>query len=148
MLANLAREEGMVDDEKKHLRAAMQIDGDSIEPAARLLMLGVVTHDAKARDVGLARVRGIAPLHPIALAGQALVMSETKSERARAGKFLRRATRDLRPGQGPADTFVVIALAADALGNSDDARTMAEAALADKALPQAARDRLGTIGKN
>ncbi|MEM7157189.1 MAG: tetratricopeptide repeat protein [Myxococcota bacterium] len=146
MLANLARTEGMVDDEKTHLQAAMKIDGDSIEPAARLLMLGIVTHDDAARDLGLARIRGIAPLHPIALSAQALKMSKDKSERARAGKFLRRALRDLQPGQGPADTFVVVALAADALDQTNDAKTMAQAALADKALPKAARDRLGTIG--
>jgi len=145
MLANLARKQGRVDDEKARLRAALAIDGDSLEPAARLLMLALVTDDAAARDVALPRVRGIAPLHPIALAGQALVLTGRKGQQAAAGQHLRRALRDLDPAQGPSDTFVVVALAAHALGQTADAKTMADAARKDPELPKVARDRLAKL---
>ncbi len=147
LLANLARKEGRVDDEKAQLRAAMAIDGDSLEPAARLLMLAVVTDDAAALALALARVQGIAPLHPIALAAQALALAQRKGQQAAGGKLLRRAIRDLDPGQGPADTFVVVALAAHALGQPADAKTMADAARKDPELPKVARERLAAIGR-
>lgn len=147
LLANLARKQGKVDDEKARLKAALAIDGDSLEPAARLLMLGIVTDDAAARDVALARVRSIAPLHPIGLAAQALALAGRKGQQAAAGAHLRRALRDLDPKQGPADTFVVVALAAHALGQTADAKTMADAALADPELPKPARERLAKLGK-
>jgi tetratricopeptide (TPR) repeat protein len=147
LLANLARKEGRVDDEKAQLRAAMAIDGDSLEPAARLLMLAVVTDDAAAQAVALPRVQGIAPLHPIALAARALALSTRKADKAAAGQHLRRALRDLDPAQGPADTFVVVALAAQALGQTADAKTMADAARKDPELPKVARDRLAAIGR-
>jgi tetratricopeptide (TPR) repeat protein len=147
LLANLARKQGRVDDEKTRLRAALAIDGDGLEPAARLLMLAVITDDVAARDVALRRVRGIAPLHPIALAGRALVLAKQKGQQAAAGQHLRRALRDLDPGQGPSDTFVVVALAAQALGQTADAKTMADAARKDPELPKAARDRLAGVGR-
>lgn len=145
MLANLARKQGKVDDEKARLRAALAIDGDSLEPAARLLMLGIVTDDAAARDLALARVRGIAPLHPIGLAAQALALAGRKGQESAAGAHLRRALRDLDPTQGPADTFVVVALAAHALGQTADAKTMADAARKDPELPKPARERLAKL---
>lgn len=147
MLANLARKQGKVDDEKTRLRAALAIDGDSLEPAARLLMLAIVTDDAAARDVALARVRGIAPLHPIGLAAQALALAGRKGQEKAAGAHLRRALRDLDPAQGPSDTFVVVALAAHALGQTADAKTMADAARRDPELPKPARERLAKLGK-
>jgi hypothetical protein len=136
-----------VDDEKARLRAALAIDGDSLEPAARLLMLAVVTDDAATRDVALPRVRAIAPLHPIALAAQALALAGRKGQQAAAGQHLRRALRDLQPEQGPSDTFVVVALAAQALEQTADAKTMADAARKDPELPKVARDRLAAIGR-
>ncbi|MCA9650982.1 MAG: tetratricopeptide repeat protein [Myxococcales bacterium] len=142
MLANLARSQGNVDEEKQQLQTALQIDGDSLEPAARLLMLGIVTSDGPAAARALERVRGIAPLHPIALSAEALEGAKRKAERARATSQLRRALRELKPGQGPADTFVVAALAAEALGQADDAKTLAAAALADPELPKVAADRM------
>ena len=48
-MANHARSAGDVAEEKKMLRAALAIDSDSLEPAARLLMLGIVTGDKKAQ---------------------------------------------------------------------------------------------------
>ncbi|MCX4242792.1 tetratricopeptide repeat protein [Paraliomyxa miuraensis] len=146
LLANLARSDGRIDDEKALLREALTIDGDSLEPAARLLMLAVVTGDAATETIAHERVRGIAPLHPINLSAQALRLSSNKATKAEAGKHLRRALRDLQPGQGPADTFVVAALAAAALGQTADAKTMADAALRDPKLPKAARDRLTSLG--
>jgi len=146
LLANLARKQGKVDEEKARLRAALAIDGDSLEPAARLLMLAIVTDDADARAIALPRVQGIAPLHPLALSAQALALASKKGQQAAAGQHLRRALRDLDPEQGPSDTFVVAALAAQALGQTADAKTMADAARKDPELPKAARDRLAKIG--
>lgn len=145
LLANLARKDGRVDDEKAILRTALTIDGDSLEPAARLLMLSIVTGDAAAETIARERVRGIAPLHPISLSAQALRLAAHKTTKAEAGAHLRRALRDLQPGQGPADTFVVAALAAHALGQAADAKTMADAARKDPTLPKVARDRLAAI---
>jgi tetratricopeptide (TPR) repeat protein len=146
LLAGLARRQGQVDDEKARLRAALAIDGDSLDPAARLLMLAIVTDDASARTLALDRVQGIAPLHPIALAAQALALAGRKGQQAAAGQHLRRALRDLDPEQGPSDTFVVAALAAHALGQAADATLMATAALRDPELPKPARDRLAKLG--
>ncbi|MCH9683841.1 MAG: hypothetical protein K0V04_20585 [Deltaproteobacteria bacterium] len=146
LLANLARTSGQVTEEKAHLTAALAIDGDSLEPAARLLMLAIVTGDAAAQSVAQARVRGIAPLHPMSLAAEALAMAPRKAERAMATKRLRRALRNLQPGVGPVDTFVVAALAAQALGQADDAKTLAAAARKDPKLPKVALDRLRSIG--
>jgi cellulose synthase operon protein C len=147
LLANLARKDGRIDDEKTQLRAAMAIDGDSLEPAARLLMLAVVSGDAPMLALALARVQAIAPLHPIALAAHALALAARKGQQATAGQHLRRALRDLDPAQGPADTFVVVALAAHALGQAADAKTMADAARKDPELPKLARERLAAIGR-
>ncbi len=147
LLANLARDQGQVIEEKAHLTAALAIDGDSLEPAARLLMLAVVTNDAPALAIAKARVQGIAPLHPMSLAARALEMAPRKADRAAAGKHLRRALRDLEPGRGPSDTFVVGALAAAALGQTDDAKALAKAARADPKLPKVATERLRSIGE-
>jgi len=144
-LANLARDTNRPADEKARLREALAIDGDSLEPAARLLMLGLVTDDAAATELARQRVQAIAPLHPMSLAAQALHLSEQRGQQAAASKALRRALRDLQPGRGPSDTFVVAALAAKAVGSTADAKTLAEAARKDPELPEVARKRLAGL---
>ena len=141
MLADLARREHRIDDEKRHLLAALAIDGDAFEPAGRLLMLGVISADTKATATALARARGIAPLHPMALAGQALALqSQGKTKRAKA---LAKAAADrLEGAEGPADTFVVAALAASATGNTPAAKTLAQRALDLGGLPKPAQTRI------
>ncbi|MEM6996069.1 MAG: hypothetical protein AAF721_36520, partial [Myxococcota bacterium] len=57
LLANRARAKGDVADEKKLLLEALAIDGDSLEPAARLLMLAHVTKDKKALAIARERTR-------------------------------------------------------------------------------------------
>lgn len=144
-LADLARSEDRPDDEKQHLLDALAIDGDAFEPAARLLMLGTVTADGKASKAALRRARGIAPLHPLALAGQAL--TKAKKDRARANVLVDAAVARLEGAEGPADTFVVVALAADAVGKTAEAKAMAKKAVSLGGLPKAALTRIEVLAQ-
>ncbi|MGH1342000.1 MAG: peptidase MA family metallohydrolase [Nannocystales bacterium] len=146
MLANLARKEDRPDDEKRHLEAALAIDGDGFEPAGRLLMLGVVTADRTATKLALRRARAIAPLHPIALAGQALAL-KAKGNTKRATALARAAAKRLEGAEGPADTFVIVALAAADTGDAATARVMAKRALELGGLPKAAKTRIETLAQ-
>jgi len=141
MLANLARDQGNVDEEKRRLSEALEIDGDSLEPAARLLMLGHVTGDKKAVALARRRVTAIAPLHPITLCDEALRLAKD-GKKADGKKFLDRGAGTLAAGVGPSDTFVVASLAAAALGDQSRAKQLAEAARADGKLPKVASDKL------
>ncbi len=145
-LANLARETDRVDDEKKHLTAALAIDGDAFEPAARLSMLAHVTADTTAAKLALRRARGIAPLHPLALAGQALALV-AQGEKARAKDLAQAAAARLADAQGPADTFVVAALAADATGDRKTAKALAKRAIELGKLPTAAVRRIEVLAQ-
>lgn len=146
MLANLARKEDRLDDEKQHLREALAIDGDAFEPAGRLLMLGVVTADRAATGLALRRARAIAPLHPIALAGQALAL-KTKGDTKRAKVLAQAAAKRLEGAEGPADTFVAVALAAADTGDAATAKLMAKRALEIGGLPKAAKTRIETLAQ-
>jgi cellulose synthase operon protein C len=146
MLANLARKEDRPDDEKRLLRETLAIDGDAFEPAGRLLMLGIVTADAAARELALHRARAIAPLHPIALAGQALAL-QAKGDTKRATLLAQAAAKRLEGAQGPADTFVVVALAAADTGDRATAKVMAKRALEIGGLPKAAKTRIETLAQ-
>jgi tetratricopeptide (TPR) repeat protein len=140
-LAELARKLDRPDDEKSHLRSALAIDGDSLEPAARLLMLAVVTGDRDASSFAFRRAQAIAPLHPIVLAAQALQVA--KSDKARARTLFERGAKTLSgPPQGPGDTYVVLALAAAAVGDAAAAKKFAAVARNDPRLPAAARKQL------
>lgn len=144
LLAQLARDSGRAVAEAKHLRAALAIDGDSFEPAARLVMLGLVGSDAQATRVGLRRAEGIAPLHPLALAARAL----QTSNKAHAKRLTERAVKALqRVEGGPADTLVVVALAAHAIGDKATAAKLATAAIKLGKLPSAATKRLQQLVK-
>ncbi len=144
-LADLARKEDRPDDEKRHLLDALAIDGDAFEPAARLLMLGAVTADGSASKTALHRARGIAPLHPLALAGQALARKGKDPKRAKA--LVDAAVARLEGAEGPADTFVVVALAADAVGNAAAAKAMAKKAVSLGGLPKAALQRIEVLAQ-
>lgn len=142
-LAELARKAGNVDDEKRVLRAALAIDADSFDPAGRLLMLAAVTDDADALAYATARVAALAPLHPMSLAARALALAGSGKKPA-AKSHVARATTALErvEGRGPADTFVVLALAQRATGDEPGAaETIAGLAKAD--LPKVARRKLG-----
>jgi hypothetical protein len=145
MLAELDRRGGDAAAEKGHLTAALEVDGDSLEPAARLLMLGLVTGDDKAVALALRRARGTAPLHPITLAGRAVVLAKA-GKKADAEKLLARTKEALKGAEGgPPDTFVVAALAAMELGDKAFADAMTKAALKHGKLPAEATKRLGAI---
>lgn len=142
-LAELARNAGDVTEEKRVLRAALAIDADSLDPAARFLMLSLVSDDADGAALGTARVLALAPLHPIALAAQAIVLAkagksaDAKAHVARADEALSKAE-----GRGPADTSVVLALAHQAVGDRAGAEAIAKT-LGKADLPAAAKKRLG-----
>lgn len=145
MLSEIARTDDRPDDEKKLLTAALAIDGDSLEPAARLLMLGLVSGDKKATALGLRRCRTTAPLHPISLAASALAAVD-KGDKGTARKLVERSLQALGETQGgPADTFVVAALAADAVGDKTNAQALAKTATKLGKLPSSATKRLGLL---
>lgn len=140
--ANHARKQGDVAGEKKLLREALTIDGDSLEPAARLLMLSHVTGDSAGLKVARKRVRSIAPLHPIVLADEAMALAKA-GDKAEAKKWLKRGTQGLAERRGPSDTLVVASMAARAVGDTAKAKQFADLAKADPDLPVAAKQRLG-----
>ena len=146
MLANLARREDRTDDEKRHLLEALAIDGDAFEPAGRLLMLGIVTADTKATETALRRARAIAPLHPIALAGEAIVV-KGKGKTQRAKELAQAAAKRLEGAEGPADTFVAAALASAETGDSAAAKALAKRALQLGGIPKAAVTRIETLAQ-
>jgi Flp pilus assembly protein TadD len=143
LLANLARTQGDATAEIGYLSRALLIDGDSIEPAARLLMLATVTGDKAKADIALRRVQSIAPLHPIALAGEGLARSAS-GDRKGARSHVDRALRDLGT-DGPGDTFAVAALAASAVGEAAKAKELAELARRDRRLPAVAKKKLSSL---
>jgi tetratricopeptide (TPR) repeat protein len=142
-LAELARQAGDVDEEKRVLRAALAIDADSFDPAGRLLMLAAVTDDRDSLAYASARTAGLAPLHPISLAARALTLATSgKAPAAKAHVARAKTALENTEGRGPADTFVVLALAQRAIG--DDAGAKATIAkLAKAPLPKVARRKLG-----
>ena len=146
MLSNLARKEDRADDEKQHLTDALAIDGDAFEPAGRLLMLGIVTADGKATKRALKRARAIAPLHPIALAGQAIAL-KASGDSSRAKTLAQAAAKRLEGAEGPADTFVVAALAAADTGSPSLAKALAKRALELGGIPKAAKTRIATLAQ-
>ena len=149
-LSELARRRGELTVEKTLLREALAIDAMSFDPAARLLMLATVSGDRKALAIALGRARAIAPLHPITLSAQALTIAggnkglQTKKQKpdpARARALFKRALK-AKPERGPSDTLVVMALAADAVGEHAAALELASAALRDEKLPASAKGAL------
>ncbi len=141
VLIEIAHAAGDVPAEMKHLREALAIDANGLGPAARLLMLAVVTGNKKDRQLAQLRASAIAPLHPIVLAAQALQLGQ--AGQGKAGRpYLVRALQSLGKSQGPADTFVVAALAAAALGEKDQAAVLAARARQDPKLPKPAIEAL------
>ncbi len=109
-------------------------------------MLGVVTADHTATKLALRRARAIAPLHPIALAGQALAL-KTKGNTKRAKVLAQAAAKRLEGAEGPADTFVAVALASADTGDAATAKVMAKRALEIGGLPKAAKTRIETLAQ-
>lgn len=144
-LAALARKDADVAGEKKVLRTALGIDADSLDPAARLLMLGLVTDDKDAVVYARNRAAALAPLHPIVLAARALVLqAEGKADAAKAALARANEAIAATQGRGPVDTLVVVALAQAATGDAAGAKKTAATALAGE-LPEVARKRLAGL---
>ncbi len=140
-LAQVARRSGDVAGEKAVLTTALKIDGMSFDPAARLVMLAVVSNDAGTRDAALTRAVAIAPLHPISLAGRALALADSKRDKKRAEGLLQRAVQGVGKMQGAGldDSLLVVALACEALGRRDQAIMLAAKIRAEAKLVAPAR---------
>ncbi len=145
-LADLAKRSGDITAEKQHLRAGLELDGMSFDPAARLTMLAVVTDDSKTLAFSLDRALAIAPLHPITLAAQALTAARA-GDQPTASKLRKRAMKSIEDseGRGPADTLVVLALASEAAGDTTTAKILATRAAAEKNLPKPAQQAMARI---
>lgn len=142
-LTEIARRAGDVAREKQLLREGLAIDGMSYDPAARLAMLALVTADEPAFALAVDRAAAIAPLHPLTLGGQA-VLAARAGDKARARALGARALKDMNEGsgplsRGPADTLVVLALAAEAAGDATSAKILAARANAEPQLPAPAK---------
>jgi len=144
LLIELAAGQDQVDAEKKYLDDVLAIDAQSFSPAARLLMLSVVTDDEERQALALRRARAIAPLHPIVLSARALALARG-GKRGEAKALLERATSGLKPGKGPGDTFVVAAMASHAVGDEATAKVLAARARQDHDLPQVANEALDRL---
>lgn len=150
-LAEVARRAGDVGREKQLLREGMAIDGMSFDPAGRLTMLALVTGDDPAFALAIDRAIAIAPLHPLALGGQA-VLAARAGDKARAKALGARALKDMNEGsgplsRGPADTLVVLALAAEAAGDPTSAKILATRASTEPQLPAPAKEAMAKILK-
>ncbi len=139
-LADLARESGDLQAEKHALERALAIDAMSFDPAARLLVLGYVSGDKAQFERGLDQCVAIAPLHPMSLAG--LAVAAAKKDKARA-KALMDAIGPVEGG--PMETVAMIALAAEATGNQERAKSMAALAKSSPELHPAVSKRLESI---
>jgi tetratricopeptide (TPR) repeat protein len=129
-LIALSREADDHASETRYLSLALGIDANALDPAAQLLALALATDNRPAARAALDRVRAIAPLHPIGLSGAAEALARTGRSKL-AKQWLARATANLREDTGgPAATFLVTAIAADALNEAELARRMAKLALA------------------
>src|SRR5688572_16424617 len=107
-LADLARGKDRPTEEKALLLEALAIDGESFEPAARLLMLAEATGDYATAQKALRRARAAAPLHPLALAGQAL-SEDRQGQSEAAHEWVARAVAGLDGREhGPVDTLAII----------------------------------------
>jgi tetratricopeptide (TPR) repeat protein len=135
-LSELARRRGDLEAEKQHLSAALDLDGGSFDPAARLVLLALISDDAPRLARARARAAAIAPLHPLTLAARAHALA-LAGDLTGAQRLHRRALA-ATPQSGPADTLVVMALAAAAVGDRASAQLLATRARSDAKLPQRA----------
>jgi cellulose synthase operon protein C len=136
----IAREQKDVKLELDQLEKILAIDAMSLEPPLRMLILAAATGDARL-SAAVDRANAIAPLHPVALAGRALLM-----HRAKGDKKLIKAMLDeimvtaLRP-DATMDVLVMAAIAADEIGDPR-VKDLAPRALQSQELPEPARKRL------
>ncbi len=144
-LAEVARKANDLAAEKQLLRDGLAIDGMSYDPAGRLLMLSVISKDDANFTVALDRATAIAPLHPLTLAGQSLKAARTDKPRALAISKRALTAIDAAEGRGPADSLVVLALAAEAAGDMTTAKILAARATAEKGLPEPAKQAMARI---
>ena len=102
----------------------MEIDAQSFDPAARMVVLAIAFSWDDALQRALQRARAIAPLHPLVLGARALQVKPSRQARA----LVSLALEPLAAGRGPKETFLVVALAATRHGLAVEARKLRRAA--------------------
>jgi cellulose synthase operon protein C len=141
-IAKIARAQKNVALEIDQLEKILAIDAMTLEPALRMAVLAAGSGDPRLAGA-IARANAIAPLHPTALSGTALL--EHRKGKA-ADKALIKALLDeamvtaLRP-DASLDVVVMAAIAAEELGDPR-VKDLAGRALAAQELPDAARKKL------
>ncbi|HLT39674.1 MAG TPA: hypothetical protein VK034_25500, partial [Enhygromyxa sp.] len=141
-IAKIARNQKDVALELAQLEKILAIDAMSLEPPLRMAVLAAGTGDPRLA-AAIERANAIAPLHPTALAGAAL-LEHRKGKKA--DKQLVKAMLDevmitaLRP-DATLDVVVMAAIAADEIGDPR-VKDLAPRALQAQELPEPARKKL------
>jgi len=139
-IAKIAREQGNTAVELDQFEKILAIDAMSVQPALRMAILAAAVGD-KRLGLAVSRANAIAPLHPVALAGSVIVLSQRGGNKQRIKAMLDEAmVTALRPDAG-LESVVMTALAADAIGDPRVA-DLAPRALQSKELPEPARKKL------
>lgn len=141
-IAKIARAQKDVSLELDQLEKILAIDAMSLEPPLRMAVLAAGTGDPRL-SAAIERANAIAPLHPTALAGAAL-LEHRKGKKA--DKQLIKAMLDelmvtaLRP-DATLDVVVMAAIASEEIGDSR-VKDLAARALQAQELPEPARKKL------
>lgn len=145
-IAKLHRDAKDLPAELATLDRILAIDGMSLEPAIRMIIMAGASGDRARLEFAIGRANAIAPLHPTVLAGSVVLgMTATKKPKGKAKDALKARLDEamvtaLRP-DATLDVVVMAALAADAMGDPR-VKDLAPRALDSKELPDKARKRL------
>ena len=140
-IAKLARAKGQVGAELDQLERVLAIDAMNLELPLRAVILAATSGDKRLAQV-LERANAIAPLHPVALAGTVILMSQNKGDKQRMKAMLDEAMVTALLPEATLDIVVMSALAAEVTGDPRVA-DLAPRALKSKELPERARKKLG-----
>lgn len=138
-IAKIARQQKNATLEIDQLEKLLAIDGMSLDPALRMIVMAAAVGDPRLADA-VERGVAIAPLHASVLAGGVLLLhgkGDKKRVRAMLDQVMITA---LRP-DATLDVVVMAALAADAVGDAR-VKDLAPRALLSEELPEPARKKL------
>lgn len=141
-IARIARAQKDVPTELAQLEKILAIDAMSLEPPLRMAVLAAGIGDGRL-GVAIARANAIAPLHPTALAGAALLEHRkgNKADKQRVKALLDEAmVTALRP-DATLDVVVMAAIASEEIGDPR-VKDLAPRALQAQELPDPARKKL------
>jgi tetratricopeptide (TPR) repeat protein len=141
-IAKIAREQKDVPLELAQLEKILAIDGMSLEPPLRMAVLAAGTGDPRLKPA-IERANAIAPLHPTALAGAAL-LEHRKGNKADKKLVAMMLDEVMVTALRPDATLDVVVMAAIACEEIGDARVkdLAPRALQAQELPEPARKKL------